>query len=165
MWSDKLGRTTSNMGSSQLAIGRAWNDIYAYAPLDADDSIFDQLVGATVWYQLANPTTTPIDPPLNLTYRAENGGTETVTHAQQSAPPVLSIAYGHTAEGIVRQAASAIAAQDGPTATTNHAGGGYLTMGGTLYRVTTAIATGEAIVPGTNVTATTVMAEVLSLIQ
>lgn len=38
-------------------------------------------------------------------------------------------------------------------------------MGGTLYRATTAIATGEAITPGTNVMATTVMAEVLSLIQ
>lgn len=69
------------------------------------------------------------------------------------------------AEGIVREAASAIAAQDGPKATTNHAVGSYLTMGGTLYRVTTAIATGEAITPGTNVMATTVMAEVLSLIQ
>jgi hypothetical protein len=119
----------------------------------------------TIHYPLATPTTTPIDPPLNLTYRAENGGTERITHTEQSAPPVLSIAYGHTAEGIVREAASAIAAQDGPTATTNHAMGSYLTMGGTLYRVTTAIATGEAITPGTNVMATTVMAEVLSLIQ
>ena len=58
-----------------------------------------------------------------------------------------------------------LSAQDGPTATANHAVGSYLTMGGTLYRVTTAIATGEAITPGTNVMATTVMAEVLSLIQ
>jgi hypothetical protein len=38
-------------------------------------------------------------------------------------------------------------------------------MGGKLYRVTTAIAVGETITPGTNVTATTVMAEVLSLVQ
>lgn len=121
--------------------------------------------GVILYAQWATPTTTPIDPPLNLTYRAEQGGTERITHTEQSAPPVLSIAYGHTAEGIVREAASAIAAQDGPTATTNHSVGSYLTMGGTLYRVTTAIATGEAITPGTNVTATTVMAEVLSLIQ
>jgi hypothetical protein len=116
-------------------------------------------------YELATPTTTTFDTPLNLTYRAEHGGTERITHTEQSAPPVLSIAYGHTAEGIVREAASAIAAQDGPTATANHAVGSYLTMGGTLYRVTRAIATGEAITPGTNVMATTVMAEVLSLIQ
>jgi len=63
------------------------------------------------------------------------------------------------------EAMAAIADPDGPTATANHAAGTYLTMGGRLYKVTTAIATGEAIVPGTNVTATTVMAEVLALTQ
>jgi hypothetical protein len=140
--------------------------IYIYDSAYTDPAAFKAAMsGVMLHYALATPTTTPIDPPLNLTYRAENGGTERITHTEQSAPPVLSIAYGHTAEGIVREAASAIAAQDGPTATTNHAVGSYLTMGGTLYRVTTAIATGEAITPGTNVMATTVMAEVLSLIQ
>ena len=63
------------------------------------------------------------------------------------------------------EAMAAIADPDGPTATATHAVGTYLTMGGKLYRVTTAIAIGESITPGTNVTATTVMAEVLSLVQ
>lgn len=119
----------------------------------------------TIHYALAIPTATPIDPPLNLTYKAAAGGTEHVTHTEQTAPPTLVVAYGYTAESLLAAAASTLADPDGPTATTNHAVGSYLTMGGTLYRVTTAIAAGESITPGTNVTATTVMAEVVSLIQ
>ena len=49
-------------------------------------------------------------------------------------------------------------------ASTNYAVGSYLVHGGQLCKVTTAIATGEAITIGTNVTATTVMAEVIALI-
>lgn len=45
----------------------------------------------------------------------------------------------------------------------NHATGTYLTMDSKLYKVTSAIASGEEIVPGTNVTETTVMAELLAL--
>lgn len=48
-------------------------------------------------------------------------------------------------------------------ASTNYAVGAYLVHGGTLYRVTSAIASGESITPGTNVTATTVMAEIIRL--
>lgn len=63
------------------------------------------------------------------------------------------------------EAMAAIADSDGPTATATHAVGTYLTMGGKLYRVTTSIAIGESIIPGSNVVATTVMAEVLALVQ
>lgn len=121
--------------------------------------------GTVTHYALATPTITPIDPPLNMVYRAERGGTERVLHTEQTAPPTLVVAYGYTAESLLAAAASTLADPDGPTATTNHAVGSYLTMGGTLYRVTTAIAAGETVTPGTNVTATTVMAEVVSLIQ
>ena len=65
-----------------------------------------------------------------------------------------------TAETAIAYAS--IAAVDGPTATANHAIGSYLTMGGTLYKVTRAIAVGETIAAGTNVTATTVMAELIA---
>lgn len=121
--------------------------------------------GVMLHYALATPTTTPIDPALNLTYRASHGGTESIVHAQTSAPPTIAVTYGHTASALLAQAASSIAAPDGPVAASNHATGSYLTMGGTLYKVTSAIASGETIIPGTNVTATTVMAEVLALIQ
>ena len=120
--------------------------------------------GKTLFYA-ATTATTPIDPQLNLTYKTAQGGTERIMHEEPTAPPTLVVQYGSTADGIRDRALAAIADPDGPTATANHAIGTYLTMDGTLYKVTTAIASGEAIVPGTNVTATTVMAEVLSLIQ
>ena len=59
--------------------------------------------------------------------------------------------------------AACFAPQEGDIATNNYSVGSYLVQGGTLYKVTSAIATGEPIVPGTNVTATTVMAELLAL--
>ena len=59
--------------------------------------------------------------------------------------------------------AACFAPQEGETATNNYSVGSYLVQSGTLYKVTSAIATGEPIVPGTNVTATTVMAELLAL--
>jgi len=49
--------------------------------------------GVMLHYALATPTTTPIDPALNLTYKAEQGGTERITHTEQSAPPTLVVTY------------------------------------------------------------------------
>lgn len=61
--------------------------------------------------------------------------------------------------------ASSIAPVEGSTASANHAVGDYLMLGARLYRVTTAIASGERITPGTNVTGTTVMSEIVSLLS
>lgn len=61
--------------------------------------------------------------------------------------------------------ASSIAPVEGSTASANHAVDDYLMLGARLYRVTTAIASGELIIPGTNVTETTVMAEIVSLLS
>ena len=61
--------------------------------------------------------------------------------------------------------ASSIAPVEDSTASANHAVGDYLMLGARLYRVTTAIASGERITPGTNVTGTTVMAEIVSLLS
>jgi len=121
--------------------------------------------GVMLHYELATPTVTPIDPPLNLTYRAENGGTERIVHTDPTAAPTLVVTYGSTADGIRDRALGCIARIENGRASANYGVGSYLIHGGTLCRVTTAIAAGEAIVPGINVTATTVMAEVLSLVQ
>lgn len=56
-----------------------------------------------------------------------------------------------------------VAPIEGAVATANYARGSYIVHNGQLCKVTTAIATGEEIAIGTNVTATTVMAEVLAL--
>lgn len=45
-------------------------------------------------------------------------------------------------------------------ATRNYSIGSYLIVENTLYKVTSAIASGGTITPGTNVTATTIMAEI-----
>ena len=58
---------------------------------------------------------------------------------------------------------SPFAAVDGETATANHAVNTYLIMQGKLYKVTRAIAVGETIAEGTNVSETTVMSELLAL--
>jgi len=121
--------------------------------------------GVILHYAIATPTTTPIDPPLNLTYRVSDFGTERILHTDPTAAPTLVVAYGSTADGIRDAALACIAPVENGKASANYGVGTYLIHGGQLCRVTTAIATGEAIAIGTNVTATTVMAEVLSLVQ
>jgi len=123
--------------------------------------------GTTTYYPLTTPTTTPISPALPMSYKVEQGGTESiiVPAGEISAAPVLTVAEGESAGELVMDALACIATPDGPTATANHAVNTYLTMQGKLYKVTRAIAVGETITHNTNVTETTVMAEVLSLIQ
>ena len=121
--------------------------------------------GVMLHYALATPTTTPIDPPLNLTYKAAAGGTERITHTDPTAAPTLVVTYGSTADGIRDRALACIAHIEGDTASANYGVGSYLIHAGQLCRVTTAIAAGESITIGTNVTATTVMAEVIALTQ
>lgn len=117
------------------------------------------------YYELATPTTTPISPALPVTYRVEQGGTEAiiVPIGEVSAAPIITIAEGESAGELVMDALACIATPDGPTATANHSVGTYLTMQGKLWKVTSAIAVGESIVAGTNITQTTVMAELLAL--
>ena len=139
----------------------------AYAAGDeSDSSVLTD--GTTTYYALSTPTTTAIDPPLNMSYRVESGGTEsimldTTQAAPQSAPPILSTAYGYTAESLIAAAQSVIAPVENYKASGNYAVGSYLMHQGKLYRVTSAIASGESITPGTNVTQTTVMAELVRL--
>lgn len=123
--------------------------------------------GVLLFYELATPITTPISPALPMTYRVQTGGSESiiVPAGEVSAAPIITLAEGESAADVVMDALACIATPDGPVATANHAVGTYLTMQGKLYKVTSAIAAGETIVAGTNVTETTVMAEVLSLIQ
>lgn len=49
--------------------------------------------GTVTHYALATPTTTTIDPPLNLTYKAASGGTERITHTNLTAPPTMEVTY------------------------------------------------------------------------
>ena len=136
----------------------------AYQSGDESDATL-RTDGTTTYYPLATPTTTPISPALPMTYRVQAGGSESiiVPTGEISAAPILTVAEGESAAELVMDALACIATPDGPTATANHAINTYLTMGGKLYKVTSAIAVGESIVAGTNVAQTTVMSELLAL--
>ena len=123
------------------------------------------LANKYILYELAEPVETEIAPPLTMTYTVENGGTESIVipTGEQSAAPTLAIVYGLTADGVVDKALSVIAPIEGATASTNYSVNAYLVHDQQLYRVTSAIATGEAITPGSNCVACTVMGEVIRL--
>jgi len=153
---DKSFTRRSNAGSTEIIVS---DSTYTTA---ADFTA--AVSGAYLFFVLATPTTTPISPALNMTYRVQAGGSESiiVPDGEVSAVPVLTIAEGESAADVVMDALACIATPDGPTATANHALGTYLTMGGKLYKVTSAIAVGETIKSGTNVSQTTVMAELIA---
>ena len=165
-WS--LSTARNNLPDDTLCIGTSGNyrgyiivhdDSYTTA-----DDFKAALSGIELYYILATPTTTPISPALPMTYRVEQGGTESiiVPAGEISAIPVLTIAEGESAGELVMDALACIATPDGPVATSSHAVNTYLTMQGKLYKVTSAIAVGETIKSGTNVTQTTVMAELIA---
>ena len=121
--------------------------------------------GVMLYYELATPVETEITPPLTMTYTVEQGGTEQIVipTGENSAAPTLAIVYGLTADGVADKALSVIAPIEGATASTNYSVNAYLVHDQQLYRVTSAIATGEAITPGSNCVACTVMGEVIRL--
>lgn len=80
-----------------------------------------------------------------------------------SLDPDWQIEYTQDPSIVVNTLQSSIAPVEGATASTNYAVGAYLMHGNQLYRVTSAIATGEAITPGSNCVACTVMGEVIRL--
>lgn len=117
-----------------------------------------------VWFELATPTTVTITPALQMSYKIEQGGTEhvIVPIGETSATPVIIASEGESGAELVMDALACIAAPDGPIATSNHSINTYLTMNGKLYKVTRAIAVGETVAIGTNVTQTTVMDELIA---
>lgn len=87
-----------------------------------------------------------------------NGAVAQMIVAEYTASAVavtsVTATYTRAAAGSVK--AGSIATVESSPVTANHAIGEYILYGGTVYRVTTAIATGETIVPGTNVIAESV---------
>ena len=112
----------------------------------------------TVYYELATPVTHSLGT-LDLPELTQT--CELAFHA--SLDPEWSITYEQDPNAVVGAVEGSIAHVEGAIATANHAAGTYLMFQNSLYKATTAIATGEAIVPGTNCVQTTVMAELLAL--
>lgn len=103
--------------------------------------------GAQVVYELATPVTYDIDPVAAIALlRGHN---------------TLWADCGSTDLQYRQDVATLLAALTAPdetdmTANANYAVNSFFTVGGTLYKATAAIATGETITPGTNCTATTI---------
>ena len=82
----ELTATSYNgIGSRDGMITVIWVDssyhgwLYVHDERYADEDAFKAAMsGVILYYELATPTETPIDPPLNLSYRVEKGGTETL---------------------------------------------------------------------------------------
>lgn len=127
----------------------------------------DNLAGATLVYPLATEQTIDLGtvalpdlPAPDVTVWADGG----------SATPSLSLTYERDItialadmQAEVEHVWAQLAPVEQETATANHAAGTYLVLGGTLCKVTQAIAIGETVAIGTNVAATTVAAELLAI--
>lgn len=142
--------------------GRVYILDSAYTDADTFTAAMD---GVILYYELATPTTTEIDPPINMDYLTQQGGVESIVipTGEMSAPITLVYVQGYDADGVADRALSVIAPLEGAKASTNYAIDSYFIQAGKLYKVTSAIATGEDITPGTNCTETIVMAEILAI--
>lgn len=153
-------------GTSSGLIGIATDGQIDVSTTETDPAAFKTTMsGVMIYYELATPTTTEIDPPLNMDYLTQQGGEESIVvpTGEMSAPMTMVYVQGYTAEGVRDESMSIVAPIENGKASTNYAIGTYLVHLGKLYKVTSAIASGEDIEPGTNCTQTTVMAEIMSL--
>ena len=156
------GATAQGVDGYTIASNKVWLRIANAQPsITTQDALVAWLAAnvSEMLYQLATPTTTPQS--TNLTYRCEAGGTESfvVPAGHVSAPPTVTTVYAIDTANL----SASIAPSEGPKASTNYAIGDLLMLGGTLCKVTSAIATGEDILIGTNVTQTSVAAVIAAL--
>ena len=126
-----------------------------------------------VLYKLATPQTIDlgyIDPPAipsgsAISISASLTPMIDATWWTEKAAPIPEAlkAYADSYAPTLDNTDSSIAPIESGVSSANYAIGSYLMMGNVLYKVTTAIAAGETIAPGTNVSQTTVMAEMAAL--
>ena len=103
-------------------------------------------------YKIATPYTIQLEPQQMETLKGTNNiwsdaGETAVTYAADT----KLYADGKDSTAMIGTA------EPGMIATKNYASGDFIIVGKSLYKATAAIATGEAITPGTNCTATTVI--------
>lgn len=155
---------TQRVGSTTTA---ATDGITGTVGVDVMSTTGEIADGPTVTYALATEQThdlgtveLPSNPAPDMTVWADGG----------SATPSLSLTYERDIgialadmQAEVEHVWAQLAPVEQETATANHAAGTYLVLGGTLCKVTRAIAIGETVAIGTNVAATTVAAELLAI--
>lgn len=171
-----IGYTLSDGGINDTTLDKVCNVGSTYQNINSNLLVRDNdysstsefksaVSGVMLFYELATPTETEINPPINMDYLTQQGGTEQIVipTGEQSVTPTFVYVQGYDANGITDKALGVIATVEDDTASTNYAIGSFFIYAGKLYKATSAIASGETITPGTNCTQTTVMAEILAL--
>lgn len=158
---------------NSIHISRTWNGIYVYSATGrtTTQEDIDVLVGATF---VARNKTQIIDLGYIEPPAITSGSVITVlatltptitpkwwTSRAAAIPEALAASKQHIEDTSADDAS--IAPVESSTAVSNHPIGALIMLDGMLYKVTSAIATGEAITPGTNCTQTTVAAELAAL--
>lgn len=114
-------------------------------------------------------TPTEVDVDLDLSYNTYEGGTEQLLPVNTDVPVTSPISmnvefdFNENLNANLIKMLNCVAHVETSPSANNYAVGSYLMYNYQLYKVTSAITTGEALVEGTNITATTVMAELLAL--
>jgi len=157
----------ANIGTNA---GKNW--IYMMNPIDGTIDTVDKLKAylaghpVTAILELATPTTEEAEPYQTPQIVDEYGTEEFVS---TSIVPIGHVTRYPTnqvrkLDGLPSNFSTLIApTEKTTTASQNYAVGSYLILNNQLYKVTSAIASGATITPGTNVTATTIMTEILAL--
>ena len=137
-----------------------------------DDSYTDAtafktaMSGVMLVYELATPTTETAEPYQTPQIVDEYGTEELVSTGLVPVGHVTRYPTNQVRklDGLPSNFSTLIApTEKTTTASQNYAVGSYLILNNQLYKVTSAISSGATITPGTNCTATTIMAEILAL--
>lgn len=170
IFSDGLFTETSitNMGGNNISIGAMYGDLCGRDFTTEAQTlavVLPEGEGESTGYIYVEIDTSSEDvisvnsalAPFSPTYEDinVNGAVAQMIVAEYTATPLavssVTASYTRAAAGAVRP--GSIATVETSPVVANHAVGDFILYGGTVYRVTAAIATGETIVPGTNVIA------------
>lgn len=155
------------LGSTGISVETS---VYGYIGIhdpNYDSSTAEQLKtamnGVYLVYELATPTTEEATP-YNEVQICNDFGTEEFVSTGIVPVGHQTKYYDNLTERIIRLPSTIAPVERSVTSSANYAVGDYLILNNTLYKVTSAIAAGGKITVGTNVTATTIMAEIKALI-
>ena len=155
------------LGANNVQIGAMYGDLCGRdftieqqtitVPLPESDSEATGYIYVEIDTSAENPLSVGASlAPFTPTYEDinVNGAVAQMIVAEYTATPLavssVTASYTRAAAGAVRP--GSIATVETSPVVANHAIGDYILYGGTVYRVTAAIAVGETIVPGSNVT-------------
>ena len=118
-----------------------------------------QFIGSDIptWLGDFNSAMTAIDSGINAAATSASGA------ATNAAQALTDAAAAQNALNAKANTSTLATVETGTTASKAYAVGEYLVYNGILYRVTAAISSGQTLVPGANITATTAGAELTSL--